>query len=109
MTVQSRWELPGQNVSCGDGFYVNNVQLRRPALPEWAFYGFHLMCHPEDATYPVAAWLSKLNVTYAELTGVNATSTHRFPIWRVCPDSTLRFTLTSHNQVLKSTLPISAH
>lgn len=29
MTVQFRWELPGQNVSCGDGFYVNNCDNQR--------------------------------------------------------------------------------
>lgn len=54
-----------------------------------------------------AAWLSQLNVTYAELTDVSAISAYRFYIWRVCPDSTLRFTLTPRTQALRSTLPIS--
>jgi hypothetical protein len=54
-----------------------------------------------------AAWLSSLNVTQAELTDMNATSTYRFDIWRVCPDSTFRFTLTPSSQALKFTLPIS--
>ena len=82
-------------------------QMRRPAPPEGDPYLGPIQC----ATLRVrpiqfAASLSELNVKYAEITEVNATSTHRF-LFGECPDSTFRFTLTPSNQALKSALPIS--
>jgi len=50
-TVEYSWGLPGQNVSHGDGLYVTNATTSAPRMSP--LFGSHLMCHSEDATYPV--------------------------------------------------------
>jgi len=51
MTVEFQWELPGQNVSYGDGLYVTNTTAGTPRVS--SLIGFIVTWHFDFAIYPV--------------------------------------------------------